>query len=457
MALTARNDLDNIGGALDAGSTLLLNAGRDLNILSTTRGDAKRAGASDFSRTNIDRVAGLYVSNPNGILLASAGRDATLMAAQLINSGKDGQTAIVAGRDLTLGTVKIAAQENNVRNASNYLKQGYERDVGSAITTTGEVRLQAGRDLNAVAANVTSEQGAVIAVAQGDVNLQAGVADSNWSEGRQHSSRSLLGSKSKTTRASLEETQAVSSTFSGNTVAVQGRNVTVTGSNVVSDAGTTIVARNDLTIQAATETASQSQFKETRTSGVFSGGGIGITVGKQMQSNDEKTVRTSAASSTVASLQGDVSLVAGNQYRQIGSDVLAPVGDILVTAKNIEISEARQTSQFERESRFRQSGLSVSISSPIVSAIESTGRIAKATRDTDNDRMKALGVAMVALNVADAYEAGSNIADAVSNGGDIAKAAGVGINISLGASKAKAGPFRPAMLRRVLCSRLAAT
>ena len=81
------------------------------------------------------------------------------MAAQLINSGKDGQTAIVAGRDLTLGTVKIAAQENNVRNASNYLKQGYERDVGSAITTTGEVRLQAGRDLNAVAANVTSEQG----------------------------------------------------------------------------------------------------------------------------------------------------------------------------------------------------------------------------------------------------------------------------------------------------------
>ena len=89
----------------------------------------------------------------------------------------------------------------------------------------------------------------MIAVAQGDVNLQAGVADSNWSEGRQHSSRSLLGSKSKTTRASLEETQAVSSTFSGNTVAVQGRNVTVTGSNVVSDAGTTIVARNDLTIR----------------------------------------------------------------------------------------------------------------------------------------------------------------------------------------------------------------
>ena len=296
----------------------------------------------------------------------------------------------------------------------------------------------------------------MIAVAQGDVNLQAGVADSNWSEGRQHSSRSLLGSKSKTTRASLEETQAVSSTFSGNTVAVQGRNVTVTGSNVVSDAGTTIVARNDLTIQAATETASQSQFKETRTSGVFSGGGIESPWASRCRAMMRRpfALALHPARWLVCRV---MSLVAGNQYRQIGSDVLAPVGDILVTAKNIEISEARQTSQFERESRFRQSGLSVSISSPIVSAIESTGRIAKATRDTDNDRMKALGVAMVALNVADAYEAGSNIADAVSNGGDIAKAAGVGINISWGPPKAKAGPFRPAMLRRVLCSRLAAT
>ncbi|MBR8657933.1 hemagglutinin repeat-containing protein, partial [Achromobacter sp. Marseille-Q0513] len=124
--------------------------------------------------------------------------------------------------------------------------------------------------------------------AQGDVNIQAGVADSNWSEGRQHSSRSLLGSKTKITRASLEETQAVSSTFSGNTVAVQGRNVTVTGSNVVSDAGTTIVARNDLTIQAATETASQSQFKETRTSGFLYNGGVAFTLGSQMQSVDRK-------------------------------------------------------------------------------------------------------------------------------------------------------------------------
>lgn len=426
VALTARNDLDNIGGALDAGSTLLLNAGRDLNILSTTRGDAKRAGASDFSRTNIDRVAGLYVSNPNGILLASAGRDATLMAAQLINSGKDSQTAIVAGRDLTLGTVKIAAQENNVRNASNYLKQGYERDVGSAITTTGEVRLQAGRDLNAVAANVTSEQGAVIAVAQGDVNIQAGVADSNWSEGRQHSSRSLLGSKTKTTRASLDETQAVSSTFSGNTVAVQGRNVTVTGSNVVSDAGTTIVARNDLTIQAATETASQSQFKETRTSGFLYNGGVAFTIGSQMQSVDRKDVSTRAAASTVGATTGDVTLVAGNQYQQIGSKVLAPQGDIDIHARRVDIVEARETGKSVEQNRFRQSGLTVALTSPILSALQTGQQMASAASQTSDGRMQALAGAATGLAAKNAY-------DAVQ--ADPKAAGGVNISITVGASK----------------------
>ncbi|MCY1508757.1 Hemagglutinin repeat protein [compost metagenome] len=309
--------------------------------------------------------------------------------------------------------------------------------MGTTVQAAGDVRLQAGRDLTARAATVTSEHGALVAMAQGDVNLLAGEASSNWSEGRKHKSSGLFGSSSRTTRDSLEETRAVSTTFSGNTVAVQGQNVTITGSNVVSDAGTVIVAKNDLTIQAAAETFSESHFKETKKSGVFSGGGIGVTIGKQMQSNDQKNVHTSAASSTVGSLKGDVTLASGNQYRQIGSDVVAPEGDISVVAKSIEVSEARQSSHFEQDSKFKQSGLSVSITSPVISAVETTGRVASATNDTDSGRMKALGAAMAALNAKDAYEAGSKIADAAKNGEDLKEAASVGINISLGSSKSE--------------------
>ncbi|MDS1140850.1 hemagglutinin repeat-containing protein [Pusillimonas sp. SM2304] len=426
VALTALTDIDNIGGVLDADSALLVKAGRDLNVASTTRSDAKQAGLSDFSRTHVDRVAGLYVSKPEGTLVAMAGRDVNLIAAQVINSGKDGQTAIVAGRDLTLGTVKVAEQENNVRNASNYLKQGYVNDAGTRIDTAGDVRLQAGRDLTATAANVTSDKGALVAVAQGDVDILAGEASSNWSEGRQHKSKNLLGSSKKTTRDSLEETTATASTFSGDTVAVQGQNVTVTGSNVVSDARTVIVAKNDLTIQAATETASESHFKETKKSGFLHNGGVAFTVGSQMQSGDRKDVSTRAAASTVGSTEGDVTLVAGNHYQQTGSHVLAPKGYIDIHASKVDIIEARETGASTQESKFRQSGLTVAVTSPVISAVQTGQQMKSASGNTSDTRMKALAAATTGLAAVNAY-------DAVS--ADPKAAGGLNLSVSVGSSK----------------------
>ncbi|WP_235185085.1 hemagglutinin repeat-containing protein [Cupriavidus sp. SK-3] len=426
--LKARNDLDNIGGTLDAGKALSVTAGRDLNVVTTTHSDAKRAGLSDFSRTNIDRAAGLYVSNPGGTLVAMAGRDANLMAAQIINAGKDGKTAIVAGRDLNLGTVQVAEQENNVRNASNYLKQGHVQDVGTTVRTEGDVRLQAGGDLNARAANVTSDKGALVAVAQGDVNIVAGEAGSNWSEGRKHKSSGLLGSTTKTSRNSVEETNAVASTFSGNTVAVQGQNVTVTGSNVVSNARTVVAAKNDLTIEAATETRSESHFKRTDKSGVFSGGGVGITMGSQMQSVDQRIVSTSAAASTVGATGGNVTLVAGNHYQQTGSHVLAPQGDIGILAKSVDINAAINTMSATQDSKFRQSGVTVALTNPVISAVQTAQQMSRASNQTSDGRMQVLAGAVTALST-------YNAASAVSQ--NPGAAGGVNVSVNLGSSKSQ--------------------
>ncbi|MBN0301122.1 hemagglutinin repeat-containing protein, partial [Pseudomonas aeruginosa] len=236
-------------------------------------------------------------------------------------------------------------------------------------------------------------------------NILAGEARSNWSEGRQHKSRSLLGSSKKTTRDSLEETKAVSSTFSGNTVAVQGQNVTVTGSNVVSDAGTVIVARNDLTIQAATETSSESHFKESKKSGFLYNGGVAFTVGNQMQSVDRKDVSRRAAASTIGSTDGDVTLVAGNHYQHTGSHVLAPKGDIDIHAKNVDIVEARETGKSTQESKFRQSGVTVALTSPVISAVQTGQQMKSASDNTSDTRMKALAAATTGLAAVNAYDA----------------------------------------------------
>lgn len=142
------------------------------------------------------------------------------------------------------------------------------------------------------------------------------------SEGRKHTHRGLLKSTTNTTRDSLEETQAIASTLSGHQVAVRGNNITVTGSNVVSDAGTVLLADNDLTVQAATNTRGESHYKRKDESGFLYNGGVAFTVGTQMQSRDAKDVSTSAAGSTVGSTAGNVVMVAATTIARSAATLL---------------------------------------------------------------------------------------------------------------------------------------
>ena len=76
ISLTATNDINNTGGALSAASQLSINAGRDINLQSTTT--SNKGSGSAFTRTQIDRLAGVYVAGLNGApgsLNLTAGRD----------------------------------------------------------------------------------------------------------------------------------------------------------------------------------------------------------------------------------------------------------------------------------------------------------------------------------------------------------------------------------------------
>ena len=53
-----------------------------------------------------------------------------------------------------------------------------------------------------------------------------------------------------------------------------------------------------------------------------------MTLGAQQQSVDGRVQQRTAATSTVGSVAGDVTLIAGQSYSQRGSDVLAPGGDV---------------------------------------------------------------------------------------------------------------------------------
>ncbi|MFV8711756.1 hemagglutinin repeat-containing protein, partial [Ralstonia pseudosolanacearum] len=217
--------------------------------------------------------------------------------------------------------------------------------------------------------------------------------------------------------------------FSGNTTYVQaGNDINVKGSNVVSTDGTTLIAKHDVNIDAATNSTTERHFREEKKSGLFSSGGIGFTIGTQQQSQDNQDARTTAAASTVGSTNGNVAIGAGNHYQQVGSNVVAPQGDITIQAKKVDILEAQETSHSTQETQFKQSGLTVAVTAPVIAAIQTAQQMGRAAGQTSDGRMKVLAGATTAL-------AGKNAADAVA--ADPKSGGGVSISITVGGSKSQ--------------------
>jgi filamentous hemagglutinin len=129
---------------------------------------------------------------------------------------------------------------------------------------------------------------------------------------------------------------------------------------------------------------------------------------------------------------------------QRGSDVLAPRGDVNISAQRVTIEEAREAASSQTEQRFKQSGVTVAVTSPVLSAVQTAAQQIEAAGDTRSDRMKALAMANAAINLkqaADALAAGQGMvkgADGELVQGNAAdKAGGIGISVSLGSSRSQ--------------------
>lgn len=215
--LTDKRNISVVGGQVAASSKLDVNAGGDLNITTTTQSSTNTAGNNTFSQTGIDRVAGLYVSGPAGVLIASAGRDITLTAAQVSNAGT-GLTQLSAGRDLNLASVSTESRQDLNWNTTNHLRQSTSQDVGSQISGGGAVTISAQKDVDLRAANVNAQGALDVKATKGSVNIEAGQSTQSLGEGRQVNSKGALSSTTTTTRSTSASTTAVCSDLGGQTV-----------------------------------------------------------------------------------------------------------------------------------------------------------------------------------------------------------------------------------------------
>jgi len=447
--LKATGNIDNIGGTIMAGNALVLEAGSDINIESTTQSHAQTIGASSFSRTNLDRVAGLYVSNPDAVLVASAGNDLNLMAASIVNSGDHGATSLEAGHDINLGTVQVAEQNNSVRNAKNRVSYGSIQDIGTNIHTSGNISLQAGSDISIKAGNLNSENGNLGIAASGDITITSGEAGSNFDLARKTKRSSGLSSTTKTYRTIAESTEAIGSTLSADTISLQAGtpagiasadtgNINITGSHVVSTNATSLNASGDINLNTADNTSYTFNQKTTKKSG-FSASGSSIGYGTSNLSQKQTGTTITQTGSTVGSVEGDVTIQAGNTYTQIASDVLAPQGDIEISAQQVNITAGNNTSTQTTETKFKQSGLTLAITSPVISAIQTAEQMKQAASSTSDGRMQALAAGTTALAAKNAFDSTQQALSAAPTSNSVTNAAnqagGVNLSLSIGTSK----------------------
>ena len=233
LNLIASQDVVNAGGKVQAQNSLAINAGRDI-VANTTTAAQQSGGLAiqNLSQTTVQQIASFEVGSisssaaTNGKLSLTAGRDITLNAAKVDNAGS-GPTSIIAQRDINLGTVGTSSKLDSVLDTQNYNHQTQSADVGTQITTGGNLAIAATNDIRAKATTLQ---------ASGNATLNAGnniVLDAGQTTTTQDSRRHSSESDGFTNKSNDTQTTASSATAQATTLNAQSINVQA-GNNLLS-------------------------------------------------------------------------------------------------------------------------------------------------------------------------------------------------------------------------------
>jgi len=397
LQLNTANDLTN-KALIKAGSAANLEVGNNFNNQSEKFSTSSTKGQSFGSRTGISQLATIYVGdglkgqtdeqgNPLITFNANVGGNTTFDAGVLDNQG--GSTRINTVGDTNLNAVNKGYQTNAIGDANNYFKQGETRDIGSQITGTDNIIITSGGDFTGKAVSITSDNGTVGLQAGNDITIDEGRHTQNLSTANKTTDKGFLSKTTTQSRFDSQSDTAISSNIEGNKVIMDaGNDVNLTATNAIGDKGTSIKAGNNVNILAAQNTSSKSSESSTKKSGVFSSGGLGFTIGKQKTENDNTQTALTHTASNVGAIDGNVSIEAGNHIQQTGSNVIAGIGDrqsvdssdtergnVVYRAKAVDIDNEMDKYTNQSEQKFKQSGLTVSVSNSLVDSAQNIDRL----------------------------------------------------------------------------------
>ena len=437
LYLFAKNRLDNLGGELNATENLVGHA-KNINISSTL---SETADNEHFKHKTINRVGAINVGEKNnpGQLLLQATEDITFKGAQI---NVKGNADIQAGNTLNVGTVETENKQYFVKDSNNYYKLNQNNEIGSEFNIEGDARFVGKNAIEMRGASAVSN-GTMSVLSEGDINIHESRQQERLSEATKWTKHGVFQSKGETRRHNHNYDIAEGSTLDADKIYLHSSkgNVTIQGSNVAAGNGLTVKAKN-IDIREAENRVYSDDYYSKKKSGIL-GGGIGVTFGSQKQTTESDQTKLYAKGSQVGSLNGNTTMIAENTYTQTASKVSAiKDGDVNILAKKVDIKAADDKYETNTKQKFEQKGLTIAISSPVISAIQAVQGAIESTKqvgDSKHDRVNTMSAANAGFEAYRAYQSGkkavTDVKDFMNGEGDVDSL--IGVQITYGQQKSE--------------------
>ena len=432
VMVTANRDVINEGGTITQTSTdghILVTAGRDV-IHHGTSYEASDTTVTWDSRnhrhetvTDVDQG----IINGNGHTHVAAGRDVSI-AAGVVSS--NGDASVTAGRNVNI-TSMVATQNleehrystgtsggGHTQTTESHDKVNAESVVGSSIE---------GKNIQVVAGDAIRTEGSQILAAE-EAKLSATNVDLNTATANTVVDHIYLDKKKGIVgREVTNATDYVTSKTVAGTV-VSGKEIAISSANDVKGQSVALLGKTVTTIQAGgdvelgadkniTDTGSAYRHKK---SGLLGGSGIGFTIGKEKLNIDESSHEEQTSRSTIASMDGQVNIVAAGKVHVTSADIVSKEKSTIDGTEVILDGNTDNTHNTYAES-YKKSGLTVSLGGALVDNLTTATRTIKQAGGRDDKRLTAFELNEARKQLQDGYNAldkalkGANLRDAKGN------------------------------------------
>ncbi|KWO60428.1 filamentous hemagglutinin [Burkholderia territorii] len=376
-AIKTGGNFEQNAGNLNVGGNLGMLVGGNWDLGAVQTGEHKVAArANGVSNTDINEVTGSSV-NVGGVSAVGVMGDLTAHGAQM-DFGQGGMIAVKGNTTLDTASATSTIDSNSSGSDhhgsySETLHSSDQTQTGTSVHSGDSLNMLSGGNINVIGSSVTLDKGNLNLYALGNVTVGAATEThvSNMDESHDHSG--VASHTSATNRVDQTTTYADGSALSADGVTItSGKDITVIGSSIVGTHDVGLAAKGNVNIEAATNTYQDNEFHQEKHSGLSGSGGLGFTIGSSEQSDryNASSVTQSQSRSTVGSVEGNVTVNAGQNVHIGGSDIVAgkaagdvsgATGNIAITGQNVTIDPGLDQAQSHDQQEAHSSGLTVAV------------------------------------------------------------------------------------------------